>query len=498
MKKLYLFCLLFVMMLLPCVQGMAQPAVRQMDLQEVIALAQEQSAAARQAETSRENSYWQWRSFKSEYRPQLGLTGTLPDFSRTIMPVTQPDGTTDFKPVSINNSELGLSLSQVIGPTGGRVFVTSLMQRFDDFDRGQTRYNGNPAIIGIEQPMFAYNELAWAKKIEPLRYQESQRKFLEEREQVAVKATELYFDLLLAQTNHSIASKNQSNNDTLYQIANEKYKLGRLSKNDLLQLRLAVLNAELAMAQAALDQQTAALALKTYIGMKDTDELRLRTPEGIPAGIVEAVPALAEAKKNRKESLNFSRRLLEAEGLVAKAKGDNGLNASLFATFGLTNRGASFTDIYTHPENQQRARIGFTMPIMDWGRQRSIYKVAELNKQLVQYTVDQEEANFEQAVLTQVNQYNTLKARLATTAEADAIAAERYEIAKNTFVIGRISITDLNIALSEKDQARRAHIASLSSFWIAHYTLRQLTLYDFEEQQPLPGPPLRTGEGVGK
>jgi outer membrane protein len=485
MKNLYLFCFFIALLLLPFMQGIAQPAVRQLGLQDVIALAQEQSAAAKQAETSRENGYWQWRSFKSEYRPQLGLTGTLPDFSRTIVPVTQPDGTTDFKPVSINNSELGLSLSQVIAPTGGRVFVTSLMQRFDDFDRSQTRYNGNPAIVGIEQPLFAYNALAWDRKIEPLRYLESQRLYLEKREEVAVTATKLYFELLLAQTNHSIATKNQSNNDTLYQIANEKYKLGRLSKNDLLQLRLAVLNAELAMAQAALDQQTAALALKTYIRMKDQDELQLLTPEGMPAGNLQADLALAEAKKNRKETLNFSRRLLEAEALTAKAKGDNGLNASLFATFGLTNRGASFTDIYTRPENQQRARIGFTMPIMDWGRQRSIYKVAELNKQLVQYTVDQEEANFEQAVRTQVNQYNTLKARLATTAEADAIAAERYEIAKNTFVIGRISITDLNIALSEKDQARRAHIASLSAFWIAHYTLRQLTLYDFEQGQVL-------------
>ncbi|SIT84855.1 TolC family protein [Pontibacter indicus] len=480
MKKLYLILLLFVT-LLPCLPGIAQPATRTLRLQEVIALAQEQSATARQAETSRENSYWQWRSFKSDYKPQLSLTGTLPDFSRTIMPVTQPDGTTDFKPVSINNSELGLSLNQVVSPTGGRVFVTSLMQRFDDFDRDQTRYNGNPAIVGIEQPLFAYNELSWAKKIEPLRYQESQKVYLEEREKIAVNATRLYFDLLLAQTNQRIASQNQSSNDTLYQIAQEKYKLGRLSKNDLLQLRLAVLNAELAMAQAALDQQTAALALKTYIGMKETDELELLAPEGIPATTVLAEVALAEARKNRKESINFSRRLLEAEAQMAKAQGDNGLNASLFATFGLTNRGASFTDIYTSPENQQRARIGFSMPILDWGRQRSIYKVAELNKQLVQYTVDQEEANFEQAVLTQVNQYNTLKARIATTAEADAIAQERYEIARNTFLIGRISITDLNIALAEKDQARRAHIASLSEFWTAHYMLRQLTLFDFEQ-----------------
>lgn len=485
MKKHCLFCLLFVCLMLFCVQSIAQPAVRKLRLQEVIALAQEQSAVAKQAKTSRETSYWQWRSFKSDYKPQLRLEGVLPDFSRSITPVTQPDGTLEFRPVSNNNSELGLTLSQAIGPTGGTIFVTSLMQRFDDFDRNQTRYNGNPAIIGLQQPLFAYNSLAWAKKIEPLKYEESQRKYLEERESIAVDATELYFDLLLAQVNQGIAAKNLANNDTLYQIAQEKYKLGRLSKNDLLQLRLAVLNADLALAQATLDEQTAGLALKTFAGLEDSAPLQLDVPETIPATVVAAQLALEQAHKNRKESINFRRRMLEAESLVAKAKGDNGLNASLYATFGLTNRGATWTDIYSRPDDQQGVRLGFSMPVLDWGRQRSIYKVTELNQQLVQYTLSQEEANFEQQVRTQVNRYNTLKARIQTTAEADEIAQQRYEITKNTFVIGRISITDLNIALAEKDQARRAHIAALSEFWTAHYNLRQLTLYDFEKQTAL-------------
>ncbi|MBC5991223.1 TolC family protein [Pontibacter sp. SD6] len=464
---------------------MGQTAIRQLSLQEVIAMAQEQSTEAKQVETSRENSYWQWRSFKSSYLPQLSLAGTLPDFSRTITPVTQPDGTIAFQPVSINSSDVGVSLSQVISPTGGRVFVTSLMQRFDDFDRDQTRYNGNPAIIGLEQPLFAYNALAWTKRIEPLKYEESQKQFTENKEQLAVKATDLYFDLLLAQVNKSIAAKNLANNDTLYQVADEKYKLGRFSKNDLLQLRLAVLNADLALAQAKLDEQTAQLALKNFLGIKENEPLALLVPQNVPETGIVAELALAEARKNRKESISFKRRLLEAESQVAKAKGDNGLNASLFATFGLTDRGESFTDIYNQPDNQQRARIGFTMPLLDWGRQRSITKAAQLNQQLVEYTINQEQTNFEQAVITQVNQYNTLKNRIATTAEADVIAAERYEITRSTFLIGRISITDLNIALAEKDQARRAYIASLSAFWEAYYQLRALTLFDFQQQQAI-------------
>jgi outer membrane protein TolC len=485
MKNLLIHCLLLICMaLLPAI-SFAQSAARHLSLQEVIELAQEQSAVARQVETTRENSYWKWRSFKSGYMPQLDIEGILPDFSRTINPITQPDGTLEFRPVSNNYSEVGLTLRQVISPTGGSIFVSSLMQRFDDFDRSQTRYNGEPAVFGFEQPLFAYNKLRWEKRIEPLRYEESRKQYMEDREEIAVTVTNLYFDLLLAQVNQSIAAKNLANNDTLYQVAQEKHKLGRVSKNDMLQLRLAVLNADLAQAQAALDEQTTMLALKTYVGLRDSLQLQLLVPEQIPAADVQPVMALAEAHKNRKESYNFQRRLIEAESGVAKAKGDNGFNASIYATVGLTNRGEKWREIYSRPENQQRAQIGFNMPLLDWGRQRADYKVAELNQKLVQHTVAQEEANFEQAVITQVNQYNTLKNRIETTAEADAIAQERYDIAKNIYMIGRISITDLNIALAEKDQARRAYIASLSQFWEAYYSLRQLTLYDFEKQEVL-------------
>ena len=77
----------------------------------------------------------------------------------------------------------------MIGPTGGSIFVTSLVQRFDDFDRNITRYNGNPVILGFEQQLFTYNPYAWAKKTEPLRYLESQRQYLEDKENIAVNAT---------------------------------------------------------------------------------------------------------------------------------------------------------------------------------------------------------------------------------------------------------------------------------------------------------------------
>jgi outer membrane protein TolC len=483
MKKRYLF---FLMWLVNQV-GLAQniEVAKRLTLEQVISLALRESVWAKQAAANKENNYWQFRTYKAGYKPQLALDGTLPDFSRTISPVIQPDGTTAFRQVAINNSALNLSLSQGIGLTGGEIFVRSQVQRFDDFDRKQKSYNSNPAIIGISQPLFGYNALAWDKKIEPLRYEESLKKYVEDRETISLTATERFFDLLLQQVNAEIAQKNLENNEAIYKIAEEKFRLGKVSRNDLLQLQLSLMNAKVAQAQASLDARNASLKLRTYMGYTGDELLELEMPANIPALLIDEELALAEARKNRKEAITFKRKILQAEQEVAWAKGKSGLNANLFATYGLTNQADSFTDSYLRPIDQQRVRIGFDIPIMDWGKQRATVKTAEINQQLAQYTVEQDAATFEQAVTTQVNQFQMLRERLSLSAQADQIAQERYEITKATYLIGKISITDLNIAALEKDQAKRAYVSSLRDFWTSYYNLRTLTLYDFENNKPL-------------
>jgi outer membrane protein TolC len=485
MKILHLLCFSVLITFTGRAQNGVVPVQQKLTLEEVIQLALQESVAGKQAEATKENSYWQWRTYQAIYKPQLSLSGTLPDFNRAINAVPQPDGTTAFRQVAINYSTVNLSVTQNIGLTGGQIFVTSALQRFDDFDRKTKQYNSNPAIIGISQALFGYNALAWNRKIEPLRYEESKKRFLEEREQIALKATEYFFDLFLQQENADIAAKNLTNNEALYKIAEEKFRLGRLSKNDLLQLQLTVLNFKVAWAQAMMDAKAASLNLRNYIGLTSNEAIALETPSNTPVLLIDEETALAEARKNRKEAIAFKRQLLQAERDVAFAKGSNGFNATLFATFGLTKQAEDFTDSYNRPENQQRVRVGFEMPILDWGKQRSIVKTALVNQKLALYTVEQDQTTFDQTITNQVSQFILLRERLPISAQADDIARQRYEITKATYLIGKISITDLNIASGEKDQAKRAYIAALRDFWLAYYNLRTLTLYDFSTNKPL-------------
>jgi len=78
-----------------------------------------------------------------------------------------------------------------------------------------------------------------------------------------------------------------------------------------------------------------------------------------------------------------------------------------------------------------------------------------------------------------------LKSQLEIAQKADIIAEKRYAVSKERFLIGRIDIIELNIALEEKDRSKQRYLAALRTFWAGFYEMRRLTLYDFLNNQPL-------------
>ncbi len=462
----------------------AQEPMR-LPLQTVVDMAKAQSIAARQAATTRETKYWEYRTFQSNFKPQLLLDGRLPAFTRSFYEVLQPDGTIQFQPVQFNNSSLGLSLEQQIARTGGTIYAATQVQRFDDFIRHNTLYNSTLFGVGVRQPLLQFNPLKWDKKIEPLIYRESQQEYIEAMEQIAVTANGLFFDLLLAQVNQNIAATNLKNTNDILRIANTKFELGKVSRNEILQLQLEQLKAQKALATAKRDLEISTLNLKAYTGLQNNASLELVAPQPGNLPAISPEIALAEALTNRSDAIGFSRRRLEAERAVAKAKAERGLNATLTANVGFSNRGTRVGDLYQSPQHQEVVTIEFVVPILDWGRAQSRTKTAQANQTLTQYTVEQDIQNFQQQIYTHISLFDLLKEQLSLTAQADSIASEKYQIAQERYVLGDLSITDLSIAFTEKDQAKRDFVGALRDYWAAFYELRWLTLYDFEKGEKI-------------
>src|SRR5262249_44674705 len=99
-----------------------------LNLQQVVEMAKQKSIASKQAVTVKETKYWEWRTYKSNYQPQLSLNGILPGYSKSFIEVVQPNGTVEFQPVHNDNASLNMSFSQSIAATGGTIFGTTELQ----------------------------------------------------------------------------------------------------------------------------------------------------------------------------------------------------------------------------------------------------------------------------------------------------------------------------------------------------------------------------------
>jgi len=454
-------------------------------LNQVIRFAQEKSPEALRIRTTRDNKYWQWEKYRSQYRPQMVLNFDIPYYQKQNIPVRQEDGSILYKSINQNNSDAALSIEQNIGLTGGVLFLATDLARFDDFRQNFTSYSGSPLYISYEQPLFAFNQLKWMRLIEPLKLEESLREYAEENEEIAYNTTQRYFDLLISQINFKIATNNKANADTIYSIGMIKYSRGKISKNELLQLKFGVISSQKAMAMATLAIKTASLELNSYTGMNENSNRIMSLPDTVYNYSIDDSVAVNKALENSQRSIEFKREKIEARRDAVKARRENGLAANLLFSYGKTNIASHISDIYENAKEMQMLKIGLSIPIVDWGRAKAERKTAEANQKLADYTVRREEISFRQEILTEVENFRMLQDFVKYTAEADQTATERYEIARLRYLAGDINLTEYNIAQEEKDQARRDHIVALRDYWLTYYTIRRLTLYDFRNNKQI-------------
>jgi outer membrane protein TolC len=191
------------------------------------------------------------------------------------------------------------------------------------------------------------------------------------------------------------------------------------------------------------------------------------------------------AMANNPEMLNQQLTILNAQANVANAKAEKGFNANLMASFGLRDQDPELNLAYSDPNRQSRLRLGFTMPILDWGLGRGKYKMAQSSLELAQVQSQQAIIDFQQNLYLDVEQFNLQASQVAIAAKSDTVAMKRYEVTKQRFLIGKIAVLDLNDADSRKDQNRRAYVQSLQNYWNYFYNMRSLTLYDFLNKKPL-------------
>ncbi len=355
-------------------------------------LAQSKSLPALVAKYSFISSYWQFRSYKAQFLPSLNLGAQLGQYNRSIVALQDAEtGETNYVQNDNMNNSLSLSIDQNIPFTGGTISLNTYLNRFDQFSPyGDLTYNSNPVNITYYQPIFQYNRLKWEKKTEPKRYEMSKRTYLENMEGIAVSATTYFFNVLRTQKSLEMARSRFESTQQLYAIAQERFNIGTYTKDELLQMELQVLNADIAVASAEVELRQAMLSLRSYLGMDDATEITLVTPSHFSDIVINEEDAVTRSLHNTSFSLDNEISLIEAEAAIAQAKADRGFSAVLTAQFGLTQTGDDIATSYRNPIDQEIVGLSLSVPIVDWGLGKGRVQMAKTQQEIILTQIEQE------------------------------------------------------------------------------------------------------------
>ncbi len=464
----------------------AQTDTLRLSLDDCITMARRQSIDAAVALGELRSAYWQWRSYRADLLPEVSLSGTAPSWNKRYSSYQQADGSLSF----VRNDYLGLdgavNITQKLWPTGGTLSIKTSLDYLHQSanaspsgggQEGANQFMSLPVAVTLSQPLFSVNHLKWNRRIEPLRYREAQARFLTETEQVAMQAISLYFGLLLAGEQVNISKQNLQTAEKLYEVAQAKRRMGTISENDVLQLRLDVLTARSALTNSESNRQTRQFALRSFLDVEA--DIEPEVPEDVPQVRLDYDNVLNHALQNNALATTMRRRQMEADYAVASARA-NRQSINLYAQLGYTGTGDNMNSAYRNLLSNEVVSVGITVPLLDWGKRKGQRRMAESNRDIIQGQLRQQAQDFRQDIFILTEQFNNQAEQLRIACEADTIARRRYHTNVETFKIGSISTLELSDAQKSKDQARIGRIQQLFNYWYYYYQLRSIALWDFE------------------
>lgn len=459
---------------------------QQLTLSSAIRLAQANSYNAMVARLSFMSQYWSYRSFQAEFLPAVNLSGNLFQFDRSMVETRNfDDGRISYVENNSMSNSLSLSVDQNIVALGGKLSVQSNLYRLDQFSYDSKIYNSQPIRLRYTQPLWAYNSLKWQKKTEPLRYENAKRAYLESMESVAMETVQLFFEVLSAQSTYQQSVSNLKDRQYLFEIAKKRLELGTITKSELLQLELSLLNAQVEVKNKELSLDNQKFRLFSYLRIFDYETTELIPPYGIPNVSVNVEDVIEKAIKNSTHTLQQQISRTESEKLVAQAKANKGLQVQLNSELGFNRTANHFNKIYRNLKDNEIVGLTVSLPIFDWGVSKGRVKMAEADLEVTKTQLEQAHETYMQDLRFSVLQFNMQSDQCKNAVRAQDIADERYNITKQRFEAGAITVTDLNTAQQESENAKAQYIHQLQTFWVGYYNLRRSTLYDWIGRQEL-------------
>ena len=406
------------------------------------------------------------------FHPSLSLTSNLPNFTRSINSITQPDGSLKFQTQSQAFSSFGINASQALPFSGGNISLTSGLNRIDLFDPNtSTAWSSNLFVVSYSQPLFQFNELKYLKPNLNVSQRLNEALYTKQKRQFEQKIAALVLDYYNATGQRSDLKKQLLSTNKTVQKTQYLVQAGKILKED-----LDLLNIERKQTQNQLENLEFSLAslksrLTYHLGDSSFEDEIIDFNINSWPRFIPSKDSLVELAQSDPSWLENIQAIEQAEQNIERQKQNSGLSASFDVSFGFNQRADELEGIYQNPLDRQMATISVSMPILDGGRSKYNQLIAQNG--LEQATLQKQiaEQSIEQRINDVISQFKQLDEQISLSEESLALARNRSKRYSDLFEVGKITVDQY---LDAQNYANRIELELLSAqvnYWKLWYSV---------------------------
>ncbi len=377
-----------------------------MNLAKSIEIASQQSRQMLILKQVLAQSAYQLKAATSQLKTHIDLNMTLPNYTETIRQFEDSTGIS-FYPVQQLNYNGSVVINQPL-PTDGRLYVSTGLDNVLDYYKDE-RLTRMDLRLGFFQPLssfYAYNSIRSEFKKAQLNYELSQRQLKRAELDLIYVTSQAFYELVAAKERKRIAAEVLEMQQEAYEMAQSKYDAGLIREVEALQMEvdLGEANNDFDLAEVAYLSQMN--FFKQTLGLSLQD--RVEVVSDMEYNIIEVDPELAveyglesrmelREEKIQMELAKLDLKRIKSEGLV---QGDIsayydliGTNAHIMPYTFSESLGNSWTQLQGRPGNFGVA-LRISVPLFDWGENRSLVKAAEAGLETNRYRYEEEKNKY--------------------------------------------------------------------------------------------------------
>ena len=460
-------------------------AQRVMTLEESIEFAKQSSPDIKKSTLNLLSNQKSLDAQRASLKSRFSLDFTPIDFSRTRL---FNDFFSTFNTNEDYNSFANFSISQPIIHTDATLSLNNRLGYRNNFSEAQdlrTKNYSNNLFLQLDQPIFTYNRRRLQLRELELNLENAQLSNAMQLLTLERNVTQSFYNFYQAQNSLEIAQDEFDNQQVSYQITTNKVEADLLAEEELYQaeLNLATSRSTLQNRQVTLDN--AADDFKLLLGMNLAEDIEVEVDVNFITREVDLNQAIQHGLDQRMELRQRAIDIERSEFELVRTNALNEFKGTVTLSMGVFGNNPNFGDIYAQPQNNPRVALTFNIPLWDWGEKRARLAAGTANLDMTKIDLQNQQNDIVINIRKTYRNLQNLETQIEIAEQNVKNAELTYEINLERYQNGDLTSMDLNLFQNQLSEKKSSLATSLINYKIELLNLKILSLYDFENQQPV-------------